>query len=128
MSFYVQRNYAQKSAYLERMVLRLDGFASASAPYDGGELLTKPFTFAGKALEINFATSAAGGIKVEIQDAGGKPVIGFFLDDCPEIIGDEISRIVSWDKGADLSALIGKPVRLRFWMHDADLFSFRFLP
>ncbi len=128
MSFYVQRHYAQTSACLERMVLRLDGFAAASAPYEGGELVTKPFTFTGTALEINYATSAAGGIRVEIQDAAGRPTDGFLLNDCPEIIGDEISRVVFWAKGADVSALAGKPVRLRFRMHDADLFSFRFQP
>lgn len=128
MSFYVQRNYAQKHAFLERMVLRLDGFASASAPYEGGALLTKTFTFAGKALEINYATSAAGGIRVAIVHADGQPIEGFSLNQCPEIIGDEIARTVAWDQGTDVSSLSGKPVRLQFWMHDADLFSFRFAP
>ena len=46
MSFYVQRNYGQKgAAYLERMTLRLDGFASLNAPYQGGEMVTKPLRF-----------------------------------------------------------------------------------
>jgi hypothetical protein len=128
MSFYVQRNYAQTNAHLERMVLRLDGFVAANAPYEGGELVTKPFTFEGAALEINYATSAAGGIKVELQDANGQPIEDYTLADCSEIIGDEIKRVVTWNNGADVSALAGKPVRLRFRMHDADLFSFRFAP
>lgn len=128
MSFYVQRDYAQESAHLERMVLRLDGFASANAPYEGGELVTKPLTFDGKALGINFSTSAAGGIKIEIQDAQGNPIDGFRLADCDEIIGDEIERTVTWRDNTDVSALSGKPVRLRFRMRDADLFSIRFAP
>ncbi len=128
MSFYVQRNYAQKNAHLERMTLRTDGFTSVNAPYDGGELLTKPLKFAGGELALNYATSAAGDIRVEIQDASGKPISGFTLDDCPEIIGDEISRIVSWKAGSDVKSLVGHPVRLRFVMHDADLYSFRFRP
>ena len=37
-----------------------------NAPYAGGEFLTKPLTFAGKELAINFATSAAGGVRVEL--------------------------------------------------------------
>ena len=54
MSFYVQRNYGQKgTAYLERMTLRLDGFASLNAPYQGGEMVTKPLRFKGSRLEIN---------------------------------------------------------------------------
>ena len=51
---------------------------------------------------------------------------GFSLEECPEIIGDEISRIVSWKGGDDVGSLAGKPVRLRFVMKDADLYSLRF--
>ena len=77
---------------------------------------------------MNFATSAAGGVKVELQDAGGQPLPGFSLADCQEQIGNELSRVVSWKGRADLSALAGKPVRLRFVMKDADIFAFRFTP
>jgi hypothetical protein len=41
------------------------------------------------------------------------------------VIGNEIERAVEW-KGGDLSALAGKPVRLRFVMADADLYAVRF--
>ena len=34
--------------------------------------------------------------------------------------------IVAWEGRQDVSRLAGKPVRLRFVMKDADLFSFRF--
>jgi hypothetical protein len=42
------------------------------------------------------------------------------------MIGDEIERVVAWEAGSDVEALAGKPVRLRFILADADLFSFRF--
>ena len=90
--------------------------------------LTLPFVFSGKALEINFATSAAGALGVEIQDAEGAPIPGFMLEDCPKIVGDRVNRIVSWEGGTDLSRLAGKPVRLRFTMEDADLYAMRFVP
>ena len=48
------------------------------------------------------------------------------LDECPEIIGDELERIVHWEGGGDVSKLAGTPIRLRFVMKDADLFSLRF--
>ena len=126
MSMYVQRDYGQETAYLERLTLRLDGFASVSAPYDGGEMVTRLLQFLGRELEINYSTSAAGGLRIEVQDAEGKPIPGFTLDDCPEIIGDEIERVVSWRGGSDLSDLAGRAVRLRFVMKDADLFAIRF--
>ena len=93
---------------------------------DQGEVVTKPFVFSGKELVINYATSAVGGIRVAIEDAGGVPVKGFGLEDCPVIYGDEIERVVRWNSGSDVSALAGKPVRLRFEMLDADLYSIRF--
>jgi hypothetical protein len=81
--------------------------------------------FTGKRLELNFSTSAAGGVRVEIQGPDGQPIPGFSLADCPEVFGDEPARTVSWG-GADLGKLAGQPVRLRFVMRDADLYSFQF--
>ena len=34
--------------------------------------------------------------------------------------------VVTWKSGADVSALSGRPVRLRFELKDADLYSLRF--
>lgn len=126
MSFYVQRNYGQPSHHLQRQVLRLDGFASVKAPYAGGAMVTKPLRFAGNELFINYATSAAGSVWVEIQDEAGAPVPGFAREDCDEIVGDEIERKVTWHGQGDVSALAGKPVRVRFVMKDADLYALQF--
>jgi hypothetical protein len=116
----------QPTWHIERLLLRTDGFASVSATWSGGELLTKPLTFTGGELEINYRTGAAGSVRIEIQDPDGMPLAGFAAADGPEIIGDEIERVVAWEAGSDVEALAGKPVRLRFILADADLFSFRF--
>lgn len=126
MSFYVQRDYAQKTARLERMVLRTDGFSSVRAPYEGGEIVTRTLRFSGSELVINYATSAAGSLRVEIQNSGGNPIAGFAASDAVQIIGDQIERVVTWKGGSDLSRIAGKPVRLRFVMKDADLYSLQF--
>ncbi|WP_442509265.1 hypothetical protein SH528x_000830 [Novipirellula sp. SH528] len=126
MSIYLNQDYAQPTSHLRRYSMRLDGFSSAQAPYAGGELLTKPLNFKGRELAINFGTSAAGSIQVEIQDRSGKPIPGFTLDDANEQIGNEIQRVVSWKQGSDVSSLTGTPVRLRFVIKDADLYSFKF--
>ena len=105
---------------------RLDGFVSISAPMRGGELMTKPLIFQGDQLTLNFATSAAGDIRVEIQDADGRPLPGFALDDCEPVFGDSIDRTVTWKQGSDVGGLSGKPVRLRFVLRDADLYSLKF--
>ncbi|MFV1968159.1 MAG: hypothetical protein ACC628_22275 [Pirellulaceae bacterium] len=126
MSIYIQRRYGQPSTHIERLTLRIDGFVSVNAPYGGGELVTKPIRFEGRELEVNFSTGAAGGMRVEIQDADGKPIDGYGVDACPEIIGDQIDRVVAWKSGSDVSPLAGRAIRLRFVLKDADLYSIRF--
>jgi hypothetical protein len=105
MSVYVQHQYGQPAHHLRRYTLRTDGFASVNAPYQGGEFVTKPFRFAGKNLVINFATSAPGGLRFEIQDQDRKPIPGYTLEESAEVIGNEIERIVSWKSGDDVSRL-----------------------
>lgn len=126
LSLYVNQDYAQPTAHLHRYSLRLDGFMSLHAPDAGGEARTKPFVFRGQRLKLNFATSAAGGIRGEIQDQTGKPIPGFSIDDAVELIGNDIDREIRWKGGADVSRLAGKPIRLRFRLKDADLYSLRF--
>lgn len=126
ISVYIQRNYGQPTGHITRYSLRPDGFVSVNAPYQGGEMLTKPLVFSGKELVLNFATSAAGSIRVEIQEPAGTPISGYSLADSPEIIGNMLEGIVSWKNGSDLSALAGKPIRLRFVMQDADLYAIQF--
>ena len=111
---------------VRRYTLRLDGFVSLQAPMSGGELITKPLKFAGSQLAMNFATSAAGSVQVEVQDADGKPIPSFALADCDELFGDSIDRTVSWNSSADVSKLSGKTVRLRFVLKDADVYAFQF--
>ncbi len=122
LSLYVKHQSGYPSSHLRRYTLRPDGFVSINAPYAGGEFVTKPFTFTGTRLVINYASSAAGGLQVEIQTPTGEPIEGFTLADCPEIIGDEIERTVAWS-GAEPGDLAGRPIRLRFVMRDADLYS-----
>ena len=75
---------------------------------------------------MNFATSTAGSIRVEIQGEDGTPLDGYSLESCPEIYGDAIEEVVAWEGGSDVGKLAGKPVRLRFELKDADLYSVRF--
>lgn len=122
---FIEDNW-KRPTRLRRFTLRVDGFVSLHARLKGGQCVTKPLLVRGKKLELNFSTSAAGHLRVEIQDAAGKPIPGFTLADCDELFGDTLSRTVTWKQSADVSALGGKPLRLRFELKDADLFSFRF--
>lgn len=126
LSVYVNESYAQPTAHIKRYALRLDGFASLKGDFKGGEVITKSFVFKGKELEINYATSAAGYVKIEILDAKGKSLPEYTVNDAQEIIGNEIKRIVSWNGKEDVSSLEGIPVKLKIYLKDADLYSFKF--
>lgn len=111
---------------MRRYSQRLDGFVSIQAPLRGGELTTKSFVFEGTQLVINYATSAAGSIRVELQDSDGRTIEGLSIADSVELYGDDVEEIVSWKGDWNLSRFMGKPIRLRFMINDADLYSFRF--
>ncbi len=127
MSLYVDEHYAQPGNQVRRYSLRLDGFSSVHAPHSGGELVTKPLVFSGSELELNFSTSAAGSMRVEIRDENNQPIPGYTLREAVDIFGNKIAGRAAWKKSGIVAELAGRPVRLRFVMRDADLFSLRFV-
>ena len=114
LSLYTFENHwSGRPAALRRYALRIDGFVSYRAPYTPGTVMTKPFVFAGRALELNFATSAIGYVRIRLHAAGT------VLESC-ELFGDTLSRQVDF-AGGDLAALSGKPVRMELTLSDADI-------
>lgn len=128
LSIYAQHHCGYPTAQVRRYTLRPDGFTSLAAPTAGGEMVTKPLVFHGRRLAVNFSTSAAGGMRIEIQNPQGRPIEGFALADSGELFGDALERQVIWRRGADVSALAGQAVRLRIVLRDADLFALQFTP
>jgi len=126
LSLYVSEGYWRGTANaIRRYTLRVDGFVSLHAPLGGGELTTKPLVFEGTRLALNISTSGGGGARIEVQSPEGRPLDGFALDDCTEVVGDALDFPVHWR--GDLAALAGQPVRLRFALRDADLYSYQFV-
>ena len=127
MSMFYSELLRSPETRLRRATLRTDGFVSVEGPYIGwGEFTTHPLVFSGRLLELNYRTSGAGTILVELQDANGKPLPGFTIEDSAEIIGDRIDGVVSWNEHSDLIKLAGRPIRMRIKLRAADLFAFRF--
>jgi hypothetical protein len=113
LSLYAMENWRLKSVHIRRLTLRPDGFVSVQAPYEGGEFTTPPLRFSGEQLRLNLSTSAVGSVRVEMQEADGKPIPDFALERCPLLYGDDTDRVVGWAGGADVGRLAGKAVRLR---------------
>ena len=126
LSLYVSHNYASPSNHLRRYTLRLDGFGSLHAEKEKGEATTKPLTFTGRYLFLNYKTADGGSIAVELLDEQGKPLKGFTRADAVPLTGDKIEDRVAWKSGYDLSKLIGTPVRIHFILQNADIYAMRF--
>ncbi len=122
LSLYATESYwTGQSSRLRRYTLRMDGFVSLHAGARQGQWITKPVQYDGRELVLNFSTSAAGTIYVEILDSSGKA-----LAQSTEIFGDEIERVVTWKDTTDISKFARSPIQLRFQMQDADLYALHF--
>jgi hypothetical protein len=122
-SMYISENYRWPTNRLRRLTVRKHGFASLRAGAREGEFVTRPITFAGERLVLNFSTSAVGSVRVGLQDEAGKT-----LAESETIYGDKIDHVVAWKGGGSVAAHAGKPVRLRFVLKDADVYAFCFQP
>ena len=103
--------------------MRPDGFVSI----DGGEcgtLVTRAFDLKGEDIYIN-ADATWGEIYTEIIDAEtNRPHQGFWVpgEEPPPFSGDSTRAKIEWKYPHDL--IFEKPVRLKFYLHQARLFSF----
>ncbi len=102
----------------------LDRFVSVDAPAEGGVLTTVPIRFSGKRLVINAATKPEGRIVVALCDAAGRRLPGYPLS--RPFTGDALRHTVSFGPTADVSALAGRAVSLKFHLTSGSLFSFAF--
>jgi hypothetical protein len=125
LSLYWGEHVHHPTCRLRRGTVRLDGFGSLSAGYGGGEAVTHPLRFTGGNLGINFATSATGSVRIELQEPDGTPIPGYTLDESPGVYGDSVAHRFRWREERSIAAVAGRPVRLRFVLRDADLYSFR---
>lgn len=124
MGLYRQHRYASLDNHLVLYSVRQDGFASLRAGGRKGFIVTKPFQQAGRSLWLNFATSAIGGVEVEVLDENGRPLPDYAGANASRFFGDSLAQEVVWSgSGATWAGLAGKNVRLKIGLQDADLYS-----
>ena len=100
--------------------LRVDGFVSVGGE---GTLTTKPLVFLGDTLVVN-ADATGGSIVVDVLDAQGRVIEGFSRHDCATITTDNVRHVVTWKGDPDCSLLQARPIKLRFQLENATLYSF----
>jgi hypothetical protein len=118
-----------KRISIGRASWRLDGFVSLDAGPLGGVIETVPLQVSRARLEVNanaaanaVAVTAGGSLEVEVLSAAGEPLPGYGRGDCMACYADEVRHAVRW-QGTDRLPT-GQPIRLRFYLQDAALYSF----
>ena len=117
-----QRHFDDAGA-LSLAKLPRDRFVSIAGA-EIGTIITRPFYWRGEDLCIN-ADARWGEIYAEIQDAeSGRPHPGFWVpgEEPPPFTGDSLGAKFTWKHPPDLN--FEKPVRLKFYLHQARLFSY----
>jgi len=107
-----------------RATMRLDGFVSLSAGDKEAVITTKTTVFEGARMEVNVACGK-GSLAVELLDANGNALPGFARADADAFTDDDLRRVVTWKGKSDISALAGKPVKVRFYLKQGELYAFQ---
>ena len=105
--------------------IRVDGFASLGGGFDGGHVTTKPIVLDGAALKINAKADWHGSVLTEVLDEHSQPLSGYSADDCVPMTEDRVDAEVRWKGESSVGELAGRPVRLRFHLRNAQLFSYQ---
>jgi hypothetical protein len=100
--------------------LRLDGFCHMEGGFDGGVFTTQPVLLRNKELRVN-ANSTFGQLHVQLLDAESRPIDGMMSR---PIVADSVDQPVVWQSGRDLSSWATRPMRLKFLLKNARVYSF----
>ena len=103
--------------------IRKGGYVSLDAS-GAAELFTKALAFSGDELRVN--ATPGEDFRVELQDESGAPLPGFAMNDCRLLARDGTDQVIRWGEKDRVSALAGKPVRLRIAMTGGSLYGFCF--
>ncbi len=112
----------KKQISIARAAWRLDGWCSLHAAEEGGVVETVALQPEGDALIVN-AAAENGSVAVAVLDASGEAVPGYGDSDCVHLNGDGVRQAVRWNGHNTLPP--ERPLRLRFRLKNADLFSYR---
>jgi hypothetical protein len=104
--------------------LRLDGFASLSASFDGGCATTNPFILGGGQIAVN-VTADHGQACVELLDEAFAPIEGYTQEDAVPVTVDDTDVRIAWRDRRSVAELGERPVRLRFRINNARIYSYR---
>ena len=105
--------------------LRRDGFASLAAEERAGWVMTAPMICPGGRLHVN-ADASGGELAAAVIEQDGYHAPEYAAVRCAALDRDAVSHRLTWIERRDLDSLKGKEIRLKFYLRQADLFSYWF--
>ena len=114
---------ATESASIGLATLRKDGFASLDAGATIGTVTTKRLHSLRGELHVNVRPTN-GWLQVEVLDRNGAVLPGYGRADCDPVRTNSVDALVTWGANRALPVVDG-PLRLRFLMENASLYSFK---
>ena len=105
--------------------LTRDRFVGYRADEAEGYVLTKPFPCPGGKLRIN-ADVRDGELRVAAIEEDGCHSVEHAVYRCVCIQGDRVEHVVRWQRTDNLDALKGRCVALKFYLRNAEVFSYWF--
>jgi len=113
----------EKQITIARAAWRQNGWCALSAGSNGGQIETIPRSPVGDQLCVN-VDATRGELKVALLDADGKSISNYTVEDCIPISTDSVNLTVHWRNCEHLPN--ARPIRLRFELKNAHLFSYQF--
>jgi hypothetical protein len=88
--------------------------------------ITKPFSVRHARVYLNATTWERGSIRVAALTPDWQPIAGFTEPESIDIQGNALDFPLRWKGHADLSRLVGREIRLKFYMTRARLYALTF--
>ena len=86
-------------------------------------MVTKPFIVKHPKLFLNAATWREGAIRVEALTRDWQPIPGFTEPEAIDVRGDALDIPMRWKDNQDVGKLVGKEIRLKFYMRRSRLYA-----
>ena len=112
-----------RNGYLALAMLRPDGWAGYEPTADDlpAVITTQSLTFDGTSVGITADVTNGGSVRVAILDKAGNELVR------SQPIYSTITNLpLKWEPSQDLANLRGKEIRLKFELHNAKLYAFKF--
>jgi hypothetical protein len=120
----IHEDYEGIAGAIGLATLRLDGFCSMQAGEKEGWLISRREVFNTPKVTINAKVNPGGYVTAELVDRNNNVIKGFSRAECIPFKGDSVRGLLTWKTAKFPSGWIDKDKKVKFYIKDADLYSY----